>query len=118
MTTAADAIRSVITPILTGWRVQFGALREDNNTDRFAVIKPAGGGPAELLRRPQYTLHLVGLNGSAAGELATITAAADSVVEALRSASGGIVFLQPGEPVFSGSNARPIFEIAISAITT
>ena len=49
MSAASDAIRNLITPILTpGWRVQFGRWVEQggDSTDRFCVIRPVGGGPA------------------------------------------------------------------------
>jgi len=79
-------------------------------------VRPAGGVRAELLRRPQFTLMLIGQDG---GDVSETSAAADAIVEAMRATSGGVVFLQPGEPAFMATNdGRPVFEIAISAITT
>lgn len=116
MTAAIDAIRAVIGPLLPGWRVQVGKWYGDKAGDRYAVIKPAGGPLASLVRRPQFTLNLIGAEGD---ENTIPSDAADQIIEAMRASSGGIVFLQPGEPVFMPTNdGRPGFEIAISAITT
>lgn len=117
MSSAADALRLFLAPLLPGWRVQYGRWVDDaNRTSRFAVIKPAGGQPAQLVRRPQFTLSLI---GSEADEVTTVSAAADAVVEAMRTGSGGLVYLQAGEPVFMATgDGRPVFDIAVSAITT
>lgn len=113
--TAADAVIQFLTPLLAGWRIQFGRWVGESRTDRYAVLRPAGGLPAELVRQPQFTLSLI---GAVDESTATGQAAADAVIEAMRSGSGDLVFLQPGEPAFqSTSDGRPIFEIAISAIT-
>ena len=115
MSLAADAIRDFVTTALPGWRVQFGRWVDGNKSDRFAVIRPVGGGPAELVRRPQFTVALIGAENEPAS---TASSAADSLIEAMRISSGSIVSMQPGEPVFMPtSDGRPIFEIAVSAIT-
>lgn len=116
MSSAADAIRAFITPLLTGWRIQFGRWTDSADpSHQFCVIKPAGGLPAALVRRPNFTLSLIGPKGAAA----SITAeAAESIIEAMRSSSGALVFMQPAEPVFVPTDdGRPVFEIAVSAIT-
>lgn len=120
MTSAAPvAIRDLLASILgTDWRLQYGRWTDKPGakTDRFAVLRPAGGLPAELVRRPLYTLSLIGQDG---GDVEAASDAADAVVEAMRSSSGGLVFLQPSEPVFVATDDnRPVFEIAVSAITT
>lgn len=119
MSAASDAIRNLITPILTpGWRVQFGRWVEQggDSTDRFCVIRPVGGGPAELVRRPQFTLSLIGVKDEGA---TACEAAADQIIELMRDSSGSIVFMQPGEPVFMPtSDGRPVIEIAVSTIVT
>lgn len=114
--TAADALKDFITPLLTGWRIQLGRWTDSTNpTDRFAVIKPVGGGLAELVRRPQFTLLLIGAKADAA---TVPSMKAESIIEAMRVSSGALVSLQPGEPVYLATDdGRPIFEIAISAIT-
>ncbi|MCT9812420.1 hypothetical protein N0K08_17390 [Acidovorax sp. Be4] len=113
--TASDALRNFIAPLLPGWRIQFGRWVDGANTDRYAVIRPAGGMPAELVRRPQFSLMLIGALDDAAQIPET---SANALVEAMRASSGNLVFLQPAEPVFwATADGRPVFEIAISAIT-
>jgi len=114
--TAADALRDFIAPLLPGWRLQFGRWVDGNKASRYAVIRPAGGLPAELVRRPQFTLSLIGADGD---EAAVPGDAADGIVEAMRVSSGALVFLEPAEPVFvATSDGRPVFELAVSAITS
>ena len=113
--TAADAIKSFVTPLLPGYRIQFGRWLDGPTSDRFAILKPVGGSGAELVRRPQFTLTLIGaLNDPAS----VPSMAAESVIEAMRADSGALVWMQASEPVFSNaSDGRPIFEFAISTIT-
>lgn len=112
---AADAIRDFIEPLLPDWVIQYGRWVDMGASERHAVVKPAGGPKAELVRRPEHTLILVGAKDEA---VTAIKEAAESIVEAMRASSGSLVFLQPGEPAFMATNdGRPIFEIAISAIT-
>lgn len=115
--TAADAIRDALEPALPGWIFQLGQWVDNlgAKASRYAVLKHAGGQPAELVRRPAFTLSLIGQDG---GDIEHASKAADAVVELLRETSGDLVFLQPAEPVFMPtSDGRPVFEIAISAIT-
>ena len=114
---SAAAIRDLIAPVLPGpeWAVQYGEWR-DVPGQRAAVLRPAGGAPAELLRRPAYTLTLVGLAG---GDNDEMRDAADAVIERIRSNAGGLVYLEAGEPAYiPTADRRPMFEIAINAITT
>ncbi|MDT7834959.1 phage tail termination protein [Aquabacterium sp. OR-4] len=117
MSAAADALRLFIGALLPGWRIQYGRWVDDSaRTSRFAVIKPAGGAPAQLVRRPQFIVSLI---GAEADEVTTISDAADAIVEAMRANSGGLVYLQAAEPVFMATgDGRPVFDIAVSAITT
>ena len=113
---ASDALRTFITALLPDWRVQFGRWVDGTKTDRYAVIRPTGGLPAALVRQPTFSLSLIGAEGE---DSAIASGAADSIIEAMRSSSGELVFMHPAEPVFMAtSDGRPIFEIAISAITT
>lgn len=113
MSAAADALRLFLIPLLDGWRIQFG--RWVAGEGRFCVIKPAGGLPAELVRRPQFTLSLI---GSSKQDTEAVAAAADAIVEAMRVSSGTLVYLEPGEPAYMPTtDGRPVFEIAVSAIT-
>jgi len=112
---AADSLRNFIAPLLPGWRIQFGKWRDDGGAHRYAVLRPAGGLPAELLRRPAFTLMLVGAENQPADE---VIAAADAVIEAMRDTSGDLVSMRPGEPVYQATDdGRPVFEIAITTIT-
>lgn len=118
--TAADALRNFLLPLLPSpWRIQFGRWTDGATTDRYAVIRPVGGLPAALVRQPQFTLTLIGKSGDASGGPSSVPqAAAESIVEAMRLSSGEVVFFEAGEPVFQATtDGRPVFEIAISAIT-
>lgn len=117
MSAAADALRLFLAPLLPGWRLQYGRWVDgDAKTDRFAVIRPAGGAPAQLVRRPQFTVSLIGAASDTTG---IVSSAADAIVEAVRASSGGLVYLQASEPVFMATgDGRPVFDIAVSAITT
>jgi len=115
MTTAADSIKAFIAPLLTGWRIQHGRWVDGSTFDRYAIIKPAGGLPAALVRRPQFTLTLIG----ALNDPATLPSMkAEAIIEAMRTQSGSLVLMEAGEPVFSSADdGRPIFELSISTIT-
>jgi len=118
MSAAADALRLFLGPLLPGWRVQYGRWVEGQagQADRFAVIRPAGGAPAQLVRRPQFTVSLI---GAVDDTVPSVSSLADAIVEAMRTNSGGLVYLQAGEPVFMATgDGRPVFDIAVSAITT
>ena len=114
---ATQAIRDFIEPILgAGWDVQFGAWDDQSRETSVAVVRPVGGGRADLIRRPQFTLMLVGAEGQSAP---AIEAKANQIIEAMRAGSGSLVSLQPGEPVLiPTADRRAVFEIAVSAITT
>ena len=115
MTTAADAIKTFISPHLPGWRIQFGRWVDGNTTDRYAVIRPVGGMPASLVRRPQFSIILIGaLNDPAS----LPSMAAEAIIEAMRASNGSLVVMTAGEPVFSNADdGRPIFEFPVSTIT-
>jgi hypothetical protein len=121
MMAAADTLRAFIGTQLPGWVAQFGRWVDDpvDRTKRFAVVRPVGGLPAELVRRPQLTVVLVG-NETDRPETTGATAGAFvAALEALRPANPAALYLQPAEPVYlAASDKRPIFEIAVSAITT
>jgi len=113
--TASDALRAFITPFLPGWRIQFGRWVDGATTDRYAVLKPVGGALASLVRRPQFTLLLIG----AANDAASVPLArAEAIIEAMRASTGDLVSMQAGEPVYTpADDGRPIFELSISTIT-
>lgn len=116
--TAAEAIRDLIAPLLPGWVIQYGRWNdtvEGAKTTRFVVIRPAGGPKADLLRRPEHTVAFISMDG---GDILETAAAANAALEAMRTDSGGLVFLQPGEPRHMPTNdGRHVFEMAVSAIT-
>jgi hypothetical protein len=114
--TAAEAIRDLIAPLLPGFEFAFGRLAGmPDPLKRYAVLRPAGGGGGDLVRRPQFTLDLIGLPG---GDALETGATVEKVLLALRNSAGGLVFLAPGEPSFTTSaEGRPIFTVAVAAIT-
>lgn len=115
MSAAADALRDFLLPLLPGWQLQFGRWEDLGRDKRYAVIRPAGGLPVELIREPQFTAMFIGADGEGAEPASN---AVEAVVEAMRSSSGSLVFLQPAEPVYVASDdGRAIFEVAVSAIT-
>ena len=115
MTTAADAIKIFITPHLAGWRIQFGRWVDGSKADRYAVIRPVGGMPASLVRRPQFSILLVG----AANDPASLPSIkAEAIIEAMRAGNGTLVVMTAGEPVYStATDGRHIFEFPVSTIT-
>jgi hypothetical protein len=114
---AGDDIRAFLAPLLPTppWRHQYGKWVDGATDTRYAVLRRMGGLPAELVRRPEFTLMLIGKENDNEAEL---EAAADSVVEAMRAGSGALVFMEAGEPVqWPTSDGRAVFEFAITAIT-
>lgn len=114
MSVAAESIKALLAPLLPDWSLQFGHWRDPGQKKRSALLRPVGGPPAELLRRPQFTLSLVGLDD---GDALSVSDTADQIVEAIRLSSGDLVYLSAGEPVYiPTADGRPVFEIALSAI--
>lgn len=118
MSAAAEALRAFLAPLLPGYELQFGSWVDgpQPHRKRYAVLKPAGGAAADLLRRPLFTLSLIGMDG---GDSMLTGEHADTVIRALKAGGEGLVIADPGEPVFiPTADRRPVFEIAIAAITT
>lgn len=113
--THADALRDLFTPLLASdFEWQFGRWEDSEETQRYAVLRPAGGIGAELVRRPQFTLMLIGQRG---GDNSQLGNTANAVVELCREEAGGLVYVEAGEPAFvPTADGRPIFEIALSVI--
>jgi hypothetical protein len=112
---ATDALRAFLTPLLLGWRLQYGRWIDDLKTDRYAVLRPMGGLPGALVRQPRFTLTLIGAADDAASLPET---AAQTVISAMNTDAGGLVFMEPGEPVFWAANdGRSVVELSISTIT-
>lgn len=111
---AADTLREFITPLLTGWRIQFGRWMDGDDSDRYCIIKPVGGIPQVLVREPQFTLSFIGAKNDSE---ATVNNAVEAIIAAMTAGSGDAVFFQPAEPVFlATSDGRPVFDLAVSAI--
>ncbi|MDO8251402.1 MAG: hypothetical protein Q7T78_17015 [Rhodoferax sp.] len=112
---AADSIRTFIAPHLTGWRIQFGRWLDGSKSDRYAIIRPVGGMPASLVRRPQFSILLVG----AANDPASLPSmAAEAIIEAMRAGNGDLVVMTAGEPVYLATDdGRHTFEFPVSTIT-
>lgn len=117
---AADAIRTVLAATFPAWRVQFGRWTDSaDRTDRFAVIRPAGGPPAALVREPQFTVTLIGADGDTAPAIGLNAEAAVAALMAWRPTGAEVFNLQPAEPAFMAtSDGRPQFEFAVSALIT
>lgn len=115
MTSPTDALRDFLAPLLPGWRFQFGRWTDTSKTSRFAVLKPAGGLPLELVRRPNFTLTFIG----AFDEPSQVPlAAAETVIAAMQADTTNPLGMQPGEPAFfSTDDGRAVFELAISTIS-
>lgn len=112
--TAADAIRALLQTTLQGWSVQFGHWVDPGGQVRSALIRPVGGPAVERVRRPQFTLSLIGLAG---GDRAEVSEAAERVIALLQTTSGALVNVQAGEPTYiPTADGRPVLEIALSAI--
>lgn len=121
MIAAANALQAFIGAQLPGWVAQFGRWVDDpvDRTKRYAVVRPVGGLAAELVRRPQFAVVLVGSEFDAPEAIGATASAFVAALEALRPADPAALYLQPAEPVFlAAADKRPIFEIAVSAITT
>lgn len=112
---AADSIKAFIAPMLPGWRIQFGRWLDGNTADRYAVIRPVGGMPASLVRRPQFSILVVG----AVNDPASLPSmAADAIIEAMRASNGDLVVMTAGEPVYLATDdGRHTFEFPVSTIT-
>lgn len=112
---ASSELRSLLTPKLAGWRFQFGRWIDGPKTDRFAVLRPMGGPRVGLVRRPAFSLMLI---GSSTDPADGPEAKAQELIDLLKDESGSLAFVEPGEPVYwATDDGRPVAEIAISTIT-
>lgn len=110
------AVKDFIAPIAAGWDIHLNRWADQPAPDKkYIVIRPVGGAKAELVRRPNYTVTVIGAKG---GVFAPPQDVANSIVEAARNYTGDAVDIQCGEPVYMPTNdGRHVFELAISAIT-
>jgi hypothetical protein len=117
VTTHAEALRTAVAGVLPGpgWVVSLGRINgAADKGKRYAVIRPAGGSSGDLIRRPLFTVDLMGLESGDA--VATLNAAED-LVRRLRAPVDDLVFTAPGEPSFTTSTeGRPIASLAVAAL--
>ena len=116
MTAIAERIADAIRPVLPGVVLSFGRVAgAPDALKRYAVIRPAGGSSGDRVRRPLFTLDVMGLTSGDATQTAALVEAA---VQRLREPADGLVFTAPGEPSFTTTaEGRPLFSVAIAAIT-
>lgn len=111
---ASEALRQLLTPALAGWRFQFGRWTDGGSTDRYAVLRPMGGPAAGLVRKPAFSLVLIGKKTDAA---MTPEGKAQELIALLMNEVGSLAFIEPGEPVYwATDDGRPVAELAISTI--
>lgn len=111
----SDSLRTFITPVLPGWRIQFGRWTDGAKDDRYAVIRPMGGLPVALVRRPEFSITLIGALGDAA---IVPDGFAQAVIAAMEADNENPIYMQPGEPVYwATDDGRPVAELAVSFIT-
>lgn len=113
----ADALRALIQQVLPTWRIQFGRWNDDpqqGGTYRYVVIRPVGGLPVSLVREPQFTITFI----AALADVSTAPhAAAEQIIQAMQDSAGGLVSMQPSEPVASNTDdGRAVAELAVSTI--
>ncbi len=112
---ASSALRALLTPKLAGWRVQFGRWIDNGGSDRYAVLRPMGGPGVGLVRRPAFSLMLI---GNATDPATGPEAKAHELIDLLKDDSGSLAFVEPAEPVYwATDDGRPVAEFAISTIT-
>lgn len=113
----AEALRAAVAGVLTppGWIVSLGRINgAPLKATRYAVIRPAGGSSGDLIRRPLFTIDLMGADG---GDAVATMDAAEALIVALRKPVDDLVFTAPGEPSFTTSvEGRPIVSIAVAAL--
>lgn len=111
-----DYIKDFIAPLAPGWDIHLYRWVDQPQPDKkYIVIRAVGGALAEVVRRPQYTLSIIGPKG---GVFAAPQNIANDIIEAARVYEGGAVDIQCGEPVYMPTNdGRHVFELAVSAIT-
>lgn len=112
--TTSEVLREILTPALAGWQFQFGRWKDDGSTKRYAVLRPMGGPAVSLVRKPAFSLVLIGNKSDAA---TAPEGKAQQLIALLTGETGSLPFIEPGEPVFwATDDGRPVAELTISTI--
>lgn len=117
----ADSLRLWLSDrnLLPNYRVQFGVWRAGaNQLDKYAVIRPLGGVPAELVRRPVVSLTLIGAVNQSSNEVYDLL---NDVIEQSKIdfCTEGVPFIEVGEPtLMQTEDARPLAMVDITFIQT
>ena len=112
--TASESLRQLLLPLFTGWRFQYGRWADGAKTDRYAVLRPMGGGMVGLVRQPSFSLLLI---CPSTDPVTAPDAKAQEVIDKLMNESGSLVFAQPGEPIYwAADDGRPVAELTINTI--
>ena len=84
-----------------------------DSTQRYGVVKSAGGGGGDVVRQPLLTLDFIGRQG---GDREETHKAAQRAIELLRESAGPVAIFEPGEPEPTRSaERRPIYSVAVAA---
>jgi hypothetical protein len=112
---AAATLKAMLETYLTGWVLQFGRWVDGGDGVKHCIIQPTGGGTATLVRRPQFTVILIGAQNQAN----TVPYdAANAIIEGMRSNNGGFVVSRAGEPVTGFTDdGRAMVTFSVSTIT-
>lgn len=110
-----ELIRSILAAALPGVELTLGKIHGAvTPKGRYAVLRPAGGVRGDVVRRPLFTLDVLGGKG---GDYDETKALVEAAILALRQRHPGVVNLSPGEPSYTTSaEGRPVFSVAIAAI--
>lgn len=111
----AEALKPIAEEVADGWRVQFGWLADTRDqTERFVLMRPVGGGGAVLVRRPIVSVVFIG----AAGESPSVVSlTSEAFAERVRQGVQGLTFAEVSEPTVSQTaDGRPVAEVAVSSI--
>ncbi len=116
MNSIIDRIDAAIRPLLPGVVLSMGRIHgAPEKTKRYAVLRQSGGSSGDLVRRPLFTLDVMGLPS---GDFTQTAELVEKCIQRMREPVDGVVFLAPGEPSSTTSaEGRPLFSVAIAAIT-
>lgn len=100
----------------SGYEVQLFQWMDGLPTDKFIVVQPSGGLPAEVIRDATCTVTVIGAHQ---GDRLAAANKAEAIFSGLRAAtvSSGAFFFQPDEPVFFRTEEeRPVFQMNVRVL--